>query len=812
MLTLEVETDFKIIFESIPGLYLVLLPDFTIHSVNNSFAEATMTKRDNIVGKNIFEVFPDNPDDITADGVSNMRASLNFILKNKTAHTMPVQKYDILKPDGTFETKYWNIVNKPVLDSYNEVIYIIYRAKDVTDFVLQHKKQKKIDKKSEDGHADAFEIQVELYGRFKEILKQNELLEKKNEEAIAKLKSMKHDISDYEYALDESSIVSVTDKNGIIQHVNDNFCEISKYKREELMGQHHRIIDFGYHSKEFISNLWATIASGNIWKGELKTKAKDGTDYWVDTTIVPFLDEERMPYKYLSFNIDITQRKLNQIKLKNSEERYRNLYENAIASILYTDMKTLKVVEANQMCVELFGYDSREEFLEKFNPSNHYVTPNKRQMNLDILIEKGELFDSIEELRRKDGTHFWANLFLKLNSDRSLAQTVIIDITPQIEAYEKLKSSEEVYLDLFQNSLVAMFVSDPKTMRNTDANEMGLKIFGYKSKEDFLTNYDSSKHIVNSSDMEKMRNDIFATGEARNDKLLMKRNDGTLFWGKLFSKLNPSKNIIQTVLLDITRQINFQEELELRVKERTIELTESLSREHELNEMKSRFVSIASHEFKTPLSAILSSASLAKKYKEKEQEDKRLKHLERITSLAKNLGEILNDYLSLEQLDRGIIETEKKAFNLPEFFESLLDEMEGMTGKKNQRINYNHNGHNTIEQSQKILRNILLNLLSNASKYSPENKEIIVTSYVDENMVVISVKDEGIGIPEDDQKKLFTEFHRGANVEDIQGTGLGLSIVKKYIRLLDGNINFTSKLNDGTTFTIQIPQNIDRLN
>src|ERR1035437_9078214 len=147
MLTLEIETDFKIIFESIPGLYLVLLPDFTIHSVNNAFAEATMTTREDIVGKNLFEVFPDNPDDLTADGVSNMRVSLNFILKNKIAHTMPVQKYDVRKQDGSFETKYWSIVNKPVLDSYNEVIYIIYQAKDVTDLVTLHKEQTANDKK-----------------------------------------------------------------------------------------------------------------------------------------------------------------------------------------------------------------------------------------------------------------------------------------------------------------------------------------------------------------------------------------------------------------------------------------------------------------------------------------------------------------------------------------------------------------------------------------------------------------------------------------------------------------------------------------
>lgn len=260
-------------------------------------------------------------------------------------------------------------------------------------------------------------------------------------------------------------------------------------------------------------------------------------------------------------------------------------------------------------------------------------------------------------------------------------------------------------------------------------------------------------------------------------------------------------------ITDITERKRSHEELETKVKERTFELTVSLEREKELNEMKSRLVSMASHEFRTPLSAILSSVSLIASYNKEEQEEKRSKHIERIKSSVKNLTDILNSFLSLDKLEQGKTEMSIEAFDLEGLSKDVLEELNGLL-KQGQKINLVHNGEKEIVQDKKILKNVFLNLLSNAIKYSKEHKEIYLLSEVRDGFVSIHVKDEGIGIPEEEQKNLFQKFYRAKNALNIQGTGLGLNIVKKYVELLGGTINFISNPGQGSTFIVEFPQRI----
>ncbi len=397
-----------------------------------------------------------------------------------------------------------------------------------------------------------------------------EEIQRLNSQLENQLQKSQSETSLYKYAIDESSIVAITDQKGIIKHVNDNFCKISKYSREELLGQDHRIINSGFHPKALIRDLWVTIANGRIWRGELKNKAKDGSFYWVDTTIVPFLDEKNKPYQYLAIRSDITQRKLAEAEI------------------------------------------------------------------------------------------------LQINAD-----------------------------------------------------------------------------------------------------------------------------------------------LENKVTERTLELTEALKREQELSEMKSRFVSLASHEFRTPLSAILSSISLVDHYKTEEQEEKRKKHIDRIKASVRNLTDILDDFLSIDKLEQGKTEVICQDISIAPFIKDIVEEMDGMVKRKNQKIHVDLQGPEEIHQDKKILRNILLNLLSNAVKYSPEGKNIYIMVKEQGDQAIFSVRDEGIGIPRDAQKELFGKFFRASNAYTIQGTGLGLNIVKKYVELLDGHIFFESEENQGSTFTVVIPKVYD---
>ena len=237
------------------------------------------------------------------------------------------------------------------------------------------------------------------------------------------------------------------------------------------------------------------------------------------------------------------------------------------------------------------------------------------------------------------------------------------------------------------------------------------------------------------------------------------------------------------------------------------EIKKALQKEKELNELKSRFVTIASHEFRTPLSTVLSSASLIGKYKLTEDDDKRQKHVNRIKSAVSNLTAILNDFLSLSRIEEGKIYNVPTSFELMPFTTEIIDEMQGYI-KVGQQIHYQHHGSpDLVTLDKQLLKNIALNLLSNASKYSGEGKNIYLTTEIASDYVRVKVQDEGIGIPDADQAHLFTPFFRAQNAANYEGTGLGLNIVKRYVDIMNGSLQCSSELNKGTTFTVQFPRN-----
>jgi PAS domain S-box-containing protein len=307
---------FQRLFESAPGLYLVLLPDFTIAGVSDAYLKATMTERDEIVGRGLFEVFPDNPDDPAADGVANLKASLHEVLKTRKAHTMAVQKYDIRKPDGTFEERFWSPLNKPVFDDDGNLLYIIHRVEDVTEFIRLKKNEARQQKITEDMRLRILEMEAETYKRAQEIQDNNrrlvnEIAERKKAEE--QIKASQEMFSTIFYK--SPSMNTIADQaTGKYIEVNDNFAGFCGLPKEEMIGKTsldlNLIVD-GREREELISSL---KEKGYVKDALVQIRSSDGAIKWVSTSAhaVNINGQQR----FLTAMIDVTDRKNAEQKLE----------------------------------------------------------------------------------------------------------------------------------------------------------------------------------------------------------------------------------------------------------------------------------------------------------------------------------------------------------------------------------------------------------------------------------------------------------------------------------------------------------------
>lgn len=363
------------------------------------------------------------------------------------------------------------------------------------------------------------------------------------------------------------------------------------------------------------------------------------------------------------------------------------------------------------------------------------------------------------------------------------------------------------------------------------ANPFVEKLFGYEPNElidvqleELLPQSLRAKHVAYRKNYQEnpmprvMGSNLELFGQKKDDSqfhveisLSYTKFEGQVYAIAYISDNTKPKELWNELKENKKRLLEYSTHLEERVQERTkelrvseLQLKKALENEKELGVLKSKFVSLASHEFRTPLTAILSSANLVEKYKKEEQQDKREKHLNRISNSVKHLTTLLNDFLSLEKIETGKISCHPVELDWNEFMMNLTEEMQTI-GKENQKIIYKHLGEKQVTVDESLLKNILINLISNGLKYSDVGACVEVSSKNQNGTLSIEVKDEGIGIPVEEQKHLFTQFFRAKNVEGIQGTGLGLTIVKRYLNLMNGNIRFVSEQGKGSTFFIEIP-------
>lgn len=406
-------------------------------------------------------------------------------------------------------------------------------------------------------------------------------------------------------------------------------------------------------------------------------------------------------------------------------------------------------------------------------------------------------------------------------------------------------TSNETFRQIFQSSVEAIIMVDQQG-KILLANPISERMFGYAKDgmvglfvEEMLPEQMRKRHI-------EYRKNFTSHPEPRpmgmGRDLIAKRKDGSEFpvAVSLSYTMIGNEVLVMAFISDITERKKAEEalkrseeqllvyasELEKKVQSRTEDLNstitalekeiqvrkkaeeearKALDRERELNELKSKFVSIASHEFRTPLSTVLSSASLINQYVERKEIDKVNKHVMRIKSSVNHLTSILNDFLSLGKLEEGKVDVKKEAIQIAEFLKDVKEEITP-TLKPGQKLKVSCEPElESVIADSRILRNILFNLISNASKYSEPEKTVAVECFVDKANVRFTIRDEGIGIPVEDQKHMFDRFFRASNAGNVQGTGLGLNIVKRYVELLDGTISFSSAFGKGSIFTVTIP-------
>jgi PAS domain S-box-containing protein len=494
---------------------------------------------------------------------------------------------------------------------------------------------------------------------------------------------------------------------------------------------------------------------------------------------------------------------------KKNSEIFDLLSEGVSEGIIVVNTEQL-IVATNSSACRMFGYSKGEllsKHLDNLIPKkfhkhhgdhvDHFIKKSERRQ----MGHGRELFGI-----RKNGEEFPVEA--GLNPFQLYGETYVMALVIDITERKNKERELSHWARIFDESLNEIYVFDANSLYFVSVNKEAQRNMGYSLDEFKALRPLDIKPYMDSKQFQLLIEPLLTdTRDKVKFETDHQRKDGSIYPVEVHLQLSTfgKRDVIVAIILDITERRNYTEKLEKKVQERTKQLTEALAKEKELNELKTRFLSLVSHEFKTPLSSILTSITLLAKYTEGHQQDKRDKHVETIKNKVRYLDTILTDFLSVERLDSGKVNYTLDTFPLSKIVNEVVYGA-NMLLKAGQTIRYPENIDDIfIRFDEKTLELALSNLIHNAIKYSPEDTTISLAVRKGKDSIFVDIIDRGIGIPAEDQKHIFNRYFRAENALLNQGTGIGLNIAKQHLENLGATIEFTSEENKGSIFTMIIP-------
>jgi PAS domain S-box-containing protein len=689
----ESTPDFQALFQSAPDLYLVLSPDFNIIAVSDTYLRATMTKRGEILGRGIFDVFPDNPDDPSASGVRNLRTSLQRVLLDKTPNTMAVQKYDIRRPEsegGGFEERYWSPVNSPVLGPDKEVYYIIHRVEDVTEFVRLKQKGIEQQKLTEELRTRVGRMEAEVYLRAGEVQEANRRLEAVNQQLIRELaerKRVQEALAKREkwFSATLASVgdaVIATDMSGAVIFMNSAAESLTGWTHAQATGKSVDSV-FDIVNKETrrpVENpIKKVFREGKVvgLADHTVLLSKSGEEFDIEDSAAPIVTETGTGLGVVLVFRDITEKK----QAEEETKRQKELLQLILASI------------ADGVVVA----DSNGKFL---------------------------LFNAAAER------------FVGIGA---------IDAAP--DQWSQQYGS-------FRPDGVTLFPPDElplvRAMRGESVDAVELFIRNANVPDGRL---------------------LSITGRP------LRGEDGVLKGGVV-------------ALHDITLQKRAEETL-VRAKEEAENATK----------FKDQFLSTMSHELRTPLNAVLGFSDLLADERYGPLNDRQQRYVGHIHSGGKHLLKLISDILDLSKIEAGRMELTPEDVTVASVFVEVISALYPLAEKKSQALHQQVDPNLRVHADVMRFKQVLMNLAGNAIKFTPEGGRIELTACKVDDQVRIEVRDNGPGIPPEQQQRIFEAFFRLTETGSAtEGTGLGLAITARLVELHGSKLEIESQPGSGTCF------------